>query len=292
MKLTRRHSLTGLGAALAARTALAADPAGTGLAGDLARIEAGIGGRLGVAVHDTGSGQHHNHRSDERFPMCSTFKVLACAAVLARVDMGQEDLSRRIRFEASDVVTYSPVTKDRVGGDGMALADLCEAGMTQSDNTAGNLILASLGGPSGVTAYARTLGDIETRLDRTETGLNDAIPGDPRDTTTPGAMTANLRALVAGDALSHPSRDQLTAWLVANQTGGAKLRAGLPGDWRVGDKTGGGDWGTTNDVAVIWPSGRKPLIVSVYLTGTKASFDDRNAAIAAVGRAVKVWVIA
>lgn len=105
-------------------------------------------------------------------------------------------------------------------------------------------------------------------------------------------MTANLRALVAGDALSHPSRDQLTAWLVANQTGGAKLRAGLPGDWRVGDKTGGGDWGTTNDVAVIWPSGRKPLIVSVYLTGTKASFDDRNAAIAAVGRAVKVWVIA
>ena len=179
MKLTRRHSLTGLGAALAARTALAADPAGTGLAGDLARIEAGIGGRLGVAVHDTGSGQHHNHRSDERFPMCSTFKVLACAAVLARVDMGQEDLSRRIRFEASDVVTYSPVTKDRVGGDGMALADLCEAGMTQSDNTAGNLILASLGGPSGVTAYARTLGDIETRLDRTETGLNDAIPGDP-----------------------------------------------------------------------------------------------------------------
>ena len=292
MKLTRRHSLTGLGAALAARTALAADPAGTGLAGDLARIEAGIGGRLGVAVHDTGSGQYYNHRSDERFPMCSTFKVLACAAVLARVDMGQENLSRRIRFKASDLVTYSPVTKDRVGGDGMALADLCEAGMTQSDNTAGNLILASLGGPSGVTAYARTLGDIETRLDRTETGLNDAIPGDPRDTTTPGAMTANLRALVAGDALSHPSRDQLTAWLVANQTGGAKLRAGLPGDWRVGDKTGGGDWGTTNDVAVIWPSGRKPLIVSVYLTGTKASFDDRNAAIAAVGRAVKVWVIA
>ena len=292
MKLTRRHSLTGLGAALAARTALAADPAGTGLAGKLARIEERIGGRLGVAVYDTGSGQHHGHRSDERFPMCSTFKVLACAAVLARVDMGQEDLSRRIRFEASDLVTYSPVTKDRVGGGGMALADLCEAGITQSDNTAGNLILASLGGPSGVTSYARALGDIVTRLDRTETGLNDAIPGDPRDTTTPGAMTANLRALVAGNALTQPSRDQLTAWLVANQTGGAKLRAGLPGDWRVGDKTGGGDWGTTNDVAVIWPPGRKPVIVSVYLTGTKASFDDRNAAIAAIGRALEAWMIA
>ncbi len=290
MKLTRRHSLTGLGAALAARTAFAADPAGTDLGGKLARIEAGVGGRLGVAVHDTGSGQRHGHRSDERFPMCSTFKVIACAAVLARIDKGQEDLSRRIRFEASDLVTYSPVTKDRVGGGGMALAELCEAGITQSDNTAGNLVLASLGGPSGVTAYARALGDAVTRLDRTETGLNDAVPGDPRDTTTPGAMTANLRALVVGDALSQPSRDQLTAWLVANQTGGAKLRAGLPGDWRVGDKTGGGDWGTTNDVAVIWPPDRKPVIVSVYLTGTKASFDDRNAAIAAVGRAMETWV--
>ena len=224
--------------------------------------------------------------------MCSTFKVLACAAVLGRVDMGQEDLNRRIRFEASDLVTYSPVTKDRVGGGGMSLADLCEAGITQSDNTAGNLILASLGGPSSVTAYARVLGDIMTRLDRTETGLNDAIPGDPRDTTTPGAMTANLRALVAGGALSQPSRDQLTEWLMANQTGGAKLRAGLPANWRVGDKTGGGDWGTTNDVAVIWPPGRKPVIVSVYLTNTRASFDDRNAAIAAVGRAVGAWVIA
>ncbi len=292
MRLTRRHSLTGLGAALAARTTFAADPARTGLGGELARIETRVGGRLGVAVHDTGSGQRHGHRSDERFPMCSTFKVLACAAILARVDMGQEDLSRRIRFEASDLVTYSPVTKSRVGGGGMAMAELCEAGITQSDNTAGNLILSSLGGPSGVTAYARALGDAVTRLDRTETGLNDAAPGDPRDTTTPGAMTANLQALVLGDALSRPSRDQLTAWLVANQTGAAKLRAGLPGDWRVGDKTGGGDWGTTNDVAVIWPPGRKPVIMSVYLTGTKASFDDRNAAIAAVGRAVETWVIA
>lgn len=292
MKLTRRHSLTGLGTALAARAAFAADPARTGLPGELARIEAGVGGRLGVAIHDTGSGQRHGWRSNERFPMCSTFKVLACAAVLARVDAGQDSLSRRIRFEASDLVTYSPVTKNRIGDGGMALAELCEAGITQSDNTAGNLILASLGGPFGVTAYARALGDTVTRLDRTETGLNDAAPGDPRDTTTPGAMTANLQALILGDALSQPSRDQLTAWLVANQTGGAKLRAGLPGNWRVGDKTGGGDWGTTNDVAVIWPPDRKPVIVSVYLTGTKASFDDRNAAIAAVGRAVETWVMA
>ena len=221
--------------------------------------------------------------------MCSTFKVLACAAVLARVDAGRESLDRRIRFAASDLVTYSPVTKGRVGGDGMTLAELCEAGITQSDNTAGNLILASLGGPSSVTAYARDLGDSVTRLDRTETSLNEAAPGDPRDTTTPRAMTANLQTLVVGTALSQPSSDQLTAWLVANQTGGAKLRAGLPRNWRVGDKTGGGDWGTTNDVAVIWPPGGKPVFVSVYITETKASFDVRNAAIAAVGRAVETW---
>ena len=222
--------------------------------------------------------------------MCSTFKVLACAAVLARVDAGLDSLSRRIRFEAGDLVTYSPVTKDRTGGDGMTLAELCEAGITQSDNTAGNLMLASLSGPSGVTAYARALGDAVTRLDRTETGLNEASPGDPRDTTTPGAMTTNLGALVLGTPLSGPSRDQFIAWLVANQTGGAKLRAGLPEHWRIGDKTGGGEWGTTNDVAVIWPPDRRPVIISVYLTATTASFDERNAAIAAVGRATVAWI--
>lgn len=287
MQLPRRAFLTGLGSTLLAGAASADN---TGLVAELGRIEAAVAGRLGVAIHDTSTGHRIGHRSDERFPLCSTFKVLACAAVLARVDAGQDSLDRRIRFEAADLVTYSPVTKDRTGGDGMTLAELCVAGITQSDNTAGNLILASLGGPAGVTAYARSLGDTATRLDRMETGLNEASPGDSRDTTTPGAMTANLGALVLGTRLSGSSRDQLTAWLVANQTGGAKLRAGLPGHWRVGDKTGGGDFGTTNDVAVIWPPARPPVIVSVYLTGTTASFADRNAAIAGVGRATVAWM--
>ena len=289
MPLIRRCFLTAATAVLAARAAFPADPAATGLAGELARIELEVGGRLGVDVHDTGTGQHHSYRPDERFPLCSTFKLLACAAVLARVDAGRESLSRRIRFVSWYIVSYSPVAKDRFGGDGMTLAELCEAGITQSDNTAGNLILVSLGGPSCVTAYARDLGDAVTRLDRTETSLNEAAPGDPRDTTTPRAMTANLQALIAGNSLSQPSRDQLTAWLVANQTGGAKLRAGLPRSWRVGDKTGGGDRGTTNDVAVIWPPDSKPVFVSVYITETKASVDTRNAAIAAIGRTVETW---
>jgi beta-lactamase class A len=256
------------------------------LAGELARIEAESGGRLGVAVLDTLTGAQVGHRADERFPMCSTFKLLAAAAVLARVDAGLERLDRRFRFEATDVVVNSPVTKDRIGGNGVSLAELCEAAMTVSDNTAGNLILASLGGPDGLSAYARALGDPVTRLDRNEPALNEAVPGDPRDTTTPLAMLSNLRTLVLGTALSGTSREQLTAWLIGNKTGDTRLRAGLPKDWRVGDKTGSGERGTTNDVGLIWPSQRAPIIVAIYLTGTPAKGEERNATLAAVGRAV------
>ena len=253
----------------------------------IASLEKERGGRLGVAVVDTASGRSAAYRGDERFPMCSTFKVLAAAATLARVDSGKDQLKRRIRFEAGDVVTYSPISKDRVGGDGMSLAELCEAAMTVSDNTAGNLLLANLGGPQGLTAYARSLGDTVTRLDRNEPTLNEAAPDDPRDTTTPAAMLSNLRALVTGKALSPDSKDHLVGWLIGNKTGDTRLRAGLPRDWRVGDKTGSGEKGTTNDIAVIWPSsGRPPIFIAAYLTGSSPDADHRNATLAAVGRAV------
>ena len=255
-------------------------------AGDLDKIEVESAGRLGVAVLDTLSGERTGRRVDERFPMCSTFKLLATAAILARVDAQRERLDRRINFAASEVVVNSPVTKDRHGGTGMSLAELCEAAMTVSDNTAGNLLLASLGGPAGLTAYARSLGDTVTRLDRIEPELNEAVPGDPRDTTTPGAMLANLRTLALGNALSAKSRDQLVQWLVGNKTGDTRLRAGFPAGWRVGDKTGAGEHGTTNDVGLIWPPHRAPVIVAVYLTGTSATGERRNATLAAVGRAV------
>jgi beta-lactamase class A len=253
---------------------------------ELTSVEAASGGRLGVAVLDTLTGARSGHRADELFPMCSTFKVLAAAAILARVDAGEERLDRRIRFAASDVVVYSPLTKDRFGEPGMLLADLCAAAMTVSDNTAGNLLLASLGGPAALTAYARTLGDMVTRLDRIEPDLNEASPGDPRDTTSPNAMLSNLRTLVLGTVLSAKSKDQLTAWLTGNKTGDARLRAGLPQGWRVGDKTGSGEQGTTNDVGIVWPPERAPIIVSIYLTGTSATGEQRNATLAAVGRAV------
>ena len=235
---------------------------------------------------DTGSGNLIVHRGDERFPMCSTFKLLASAAVLKRVDQGQEKLDRRVVFSAKDIVANSPTTEKHVGGDGMTLAEICEAAMTLSDNTAGNLMLKSLGGPQGITEFARSLGDTMTRLDRFETELNEALPGDPRDTTTPRSMMSNLQKLVFGDVLSAASKDQLTKWLLANKTGDTRLRAGLPAGWRVGDKTGSGERGTTNDIGVVWAPNRTPVVIAVYLTGTSASAEKRNATLAAVGRAL------
>ena len=257
------------------------------LAEDLSRIERESGGRLGVSIRDMLLEQTPiGHRADERFPMCSTFKLLAAAAVLKRVEAGQERLDRRIAFEAKDIVVNSAITKDRTGGTGMTLEELCDAAMTYSDNTAGNLLLESLGGPQALTAYARSLGDTVTRLDRIEPDLNDAVPGDPRDTTTPAAMLKNLQALMLGDALSPASRERLTTWLVDNKTGNARLRAGLPKSWRVGDKTGAGEYGTNNDVAIVWPPERAPILIAIYLTETSAAAEKRNATLAAVGRAV------
>jgi beta-lactamase class A len=256
------------------------------LTADLARLELENGGRLGVAVQDTGTGARAGHRDGERFPMCSTFKLLAAAAVLKRVDGGQERLDRRVTFAASDIVVNSPITKERVGGAGMTLAELCEAAMIVSDNTAGNLLLTSLGGPQAITDYARTLGDTMTRLDRIEPDLNEAVPGDPRDTTTPQAMLSNVRNLVLGKALSAASKEQLIKWLRGNKTGDTRLRAGLPAGWLTGDKTGSGERGTTNDVGVVWPPGRAPIVVAIYYTETSIAAEKRNAVLAAVGRAL------
>ncbi|MDA7415882.1 class A beta-lactamase [Xenophilus arseniciresistens] len=249
----------------------------------LRSIEAGSGGRLGVHILDTGTGASVSHRADERFPMCSTFKVLAAAQVLQRVDAGQEQLERRIPYGRDVLVAHSPVTEQHVGA-GLTLAQLCEATITTSDNAAANLILQSYGGPAALTAYLRTLGDAHTRLDRTEPGLNEATPGDPRDTTTPAAMVDSLQRLLLGDALSAASRERLTQWMVANTTGDTRLRAGLPAGWRVGDKTGAGALGTNNDVAIFWPPGRAPWLVAAYLTQTRLTKARSDAVLADVAR--------
>jgi beta-lactamase class A len=253
---------------------------------EILRIEAASSGRLGVAVLDTHDGRRLQHRGDERFPMCSTFKFLAAAHVLARVDRQQEQLDRRVPVRTADLVDYSPVTQPRADREPMTVEELCGAAMTISDNTAANMLLVTLGGPAGLTAYLRELGDTQTRLDRNEPTLNTARPGDPRDTTTPAAMLGTMQKLVLGEALSPSSRGRLTQWLIDNQTGNSRLRAGVPAGWRVGDKTGSGAHGTHNDIGVIWPTGRKPVLVTAYLTGTNEPLSTRERTLADVGRLV------
>lgn len=253
---------------------------------ELRRLERESGGRLGVTLLDTRNGTRSGHRSDERFPICSTFKVLLTAAVLRRVDGGQENLARRVRFGAEAILEHAPVTKTRVGGDGMSLAELCDATMTFSDNTAANLLLTAIGGPAALTAFVKSLGDDVTRLDRTEPALNEALPGDLRDTTTPNAMASTLSTLTLGEALSPASRTQLVAWLVGSKTGDARLRAGLPRSWRIGERTGTGERGTANNVAVVWPEGQPPLIVTAYLTEATVNRTQQSTVLAGVGRAV------
>ena len=266
-------------------TKAGAEPAPIDLNARLAEIEAAAQGRLGVAILDTKTGELFGQREFERFPLCSTFKVLAAALVLQRVDSGEEKLDRRVVFSANDVIEHSPVTKDRAGAEGMTVAEICAAAITQSDNTAGNLVLASFGGPEALTQWLRTLGDAATRLDRTEPALNEVPSGDPRDGTTPRAMAYTLQRILLGNVLSKPSENLLIGWLTANTTGSARLRAGLPADWRVGDKTGTGARGATNDVAIVWPPDHPPIVIAVYLADTEAPLDVRNAALADVGRA-------
>ncbi|MDM0023686.1 class A beta-lactamase [Variovorax saccharolyticus] len=284
--MDRRHFSAALLATLASSSALARADGKTELQRQLAEIEKASGGRLGVCILDTGSGLRAGHRPDERFPMCSTFKFLAAAAVLNRVDQGKERLERRIVVTRRDLIPHAPVTEKHVGEPGLTMAELCEAAVTLSDNPAANLMLASFGGPGGLTRYLRGLGDTQTRLDRNEPGLNESLPGDPRDTTTPAAMLDTMQKILLGDVLLPASRARIQAWLDGCLTGDKRLRAGVPADWLVGDKTGTGPRGSTCDIAILRPPRRAPILVTAYLTGTPASMEARDAALASVGAVV------
>jgi beta-lactamase class A len=254
--------------------------------GALARLEQTNGGRVGVAVVDTATGDRSGYREDERFPMCSTFKFLLAAAVLQRVDRHQETLDRNIAIPPKPLLFHSPLTEPRAGGM-MTIIALCHAAVTQSDNTAANLLLESIGGPAGITGFARSIGDTVTRLDRMETSLNESLAGDPRDTTSPSAMAGDLKSVLLGDVLSSASRDQLTQWMAANLTGLERLRANLPEGWRSADKTGSNGEHTTNDIAVLWPAGRPPIIVAAYITQCIGAEGKRSAMLAEIGRMVR-----
>jgi beta-lactamase class A len=218
--------------------------------------------------------------------MCSTFKFLAAAAVLKRVDEKKEKLERFVPYDAKDILEYAPVTREHLKAGGMTLGALCEAAIEQSDNTAGNLLLNAIGGPAGLTNFVRTLGDPVTRLDRIEPELNSAIPGDERDTTTPAAICSDMQRLLLSETLSEASRHRLEDWLHRNETGAPMIRAGVPKNWIVGDKTGRGANGATNDIAIIRPPGRAPILLAIYTVGSTATANDREGAIAEVAKIV------
>ena len=249
-------------------------------------IENRLGARVGLAVYDTGRNASWLYHADQRFPMTSTFKALACGALLHQVDTGRTALNRTLPIAEFDLIPYAPVMEKLVGQE-VSLATICAAALHTSDNVAGNKVLESIGGPDGLTGFLRSIGDATTRLDRREPDLNEATPDDARDTTTPAAIAAtSLRALVLGDALSSSSRKQLMAWLVANEVGGPLLRAGLPGDWQIGNRTGAVGYGSRGVIAVLWPPGRAPIVAAIYITGADASMDRRNLAIAELGIAL------
>ncbi|MFG2228141.1 class A beta-lactamase [Streptomyces sp. NPDC048644] len=283
----------GTGTALAAGLAAAgganaATPAGTSAAGGISRqlreLEQEYAARLGVFARDTATGRTVAYRADERFPMCSVFKSLAAAAVLRDLDRHGEYLARRIRYTEKDVkeAGYTPVTGLPENlAHGMTVAELCAATVGRSDNAAGNLLLRELGGPTAITRFCRSLGDGTTRLDRWEPELNSAEPWRVTDTTSPRAIGSTLGDLVVGDALTAGDQKRLTDWLVANNTNTERFRAGLPADWILADKTGGGAaYGIANDVGVVWPPNRPPIVLSVLSTKFDAAGPTDNPLVA------------
>lgn len=254
-----------------------------------AALEKRHGGKLGIAAIDLADGRQLGHRADERFAMCSTFKLLLAAAVAARVDAGAESWDRQIPYGQDDLLSYAPVTgkPENVKAAAMSVAALCAASMQHSDNTAANLLLESIGGPPALNRFLRKNGDDISRLDRIEPDLNSNLPGDPRDTTTPRAMVDTMAAILIGDALSQASRERLTGWMTSNRTGDKRLRAAMEANWKTGDKTGTGENGAVNDVAIIWPGERPPFLIAVFYTGSSATPEEREKVIADAGRLVR-----
>jgi beta-lactamase class A len=250
----------------------------------IAALEKKNGGRIGASVVWADGTTQFSYRGNERFAMCSTFKALLGAATLARVDSKKESTDRFISYKSSDILDHAPIAKKNLAAGRMSVAELNAASIQYSDNTAANLLLDTIGGPKGFTDYLRSIGDSTTRLDRNEPSLNANIAGDLRDTTTPDAMADTLRKLLFGDSLSPASKEQLKAWMFGNTTGDTRIRAGFDKFWMIGDKTGAGDNGANNDVAVVYPRGYPPFIITVYYSESKTSHEERNATIAQVAR--------
>ena len=252
----------------------------------LAELDASSGGRLGISAINTANNARIQYHAEERFPLCSTSKVMAAAAILKESEKNQSLLQKQITYGKKDVEKsgYAPITQQHLSH-GMSVNELCQAAIEYSDNAAMNLLMKTLGGPDAVTTYARSIDDHTFQLDQWEPELNTA-PNDNRDTTTPNAMANSLKQLTLGGVLTPPQREQLKTWLKNNTTGNARIRAGVPKDWIVGDKTGTGDYGTSNDIAIIWPPNCAPIILAIYFTQDKKDAALREDVIASATRLV------
>lgn len=254
----------------------------------LAAVEKQVGGRLGVAALNTATGKRIEYRSNERFAMCSTYKLLLVAAILEKADREQGLLNRAIQYTQDDLLEWVPITRERLKYNDfqeakITIAELCEAAIQLSDNTAANLLLKIIGGPENFTAFALSLQDSVTRLDRNEPTLNNVIPGDNRDTTSPLAMLNSMQKVLLGNVLSVQTQQQLIKWLKESKTGLKRLRAGLPSTWNTADKTGTGE-NSANDIAITWPPGSQPILITAYLSECKAPIQARETALAEVAR--------
>ena len=251
-------------------------------------LEGKLSARIGVTVLEVKTGEQWSYKGDERFPLTSTFKTLACAKLLQDAERQRLKLTDSVTVQKSDLVTYSPVIEKQVG-QAVTLNAACAAAMHTSDNTAANIVLHAVGGPEGITRFMRELGDPVTRLDRREPELNQGLAGDERDTTTPNAIARSLQTLLFGSALSPSSRQQLQRWMEQNQVTGNLLRSVLPAGWTIADRSGAGGFGARSITAVVWPNTAtppSPLIISIYIADTDAPMEARNQAIVTLGQAI------
>ena len=271
---------------VAATAAFAALPAFAQKKGLLDRVREETGGRIGLAVFDTGTGRRYFDDAEARYAMCSTFKMPLAAAVLEAADRGKVDLKREIRFSEADLLDYAPVVKANLAKGAMSVESLLEAAVVMSDNSAANLVFGQIGGPRGLTRFIREAGDAITRSDRDEPELNNVRNGDVRDTTTPQAMLWLMNRILLGDVLSPALRAKLIGWMEASPTGKDRLRAGLPKTWRMGDKTGTSGEGYFNDIAIATPPGRKPILIACYLDAPGLDGARANAIHAEVGQLI------
>ncbi|MGF1850338.1 class A beta-lactamase [Vibrio satsumensis] len=241
-------------------------------------------GRIGVSVLDSTDQQWH-YKGNERFPMMSTFKTLACAKMLQDSDRDILDISTMAPVKSDELIAWSPITTNMVGSS-ITIENACEATMKTSDNTAANIVLQHIGGPLGVTEFLRLTGDEVTQLDRFEPELNQAKADDPRDTTTPNAMNKTLRHILFEDVLAQNSKKQLKEWMQGNTVSDSLLRSVLPQGWSIADRSGAGANGSRGITAAIWTDKREPLIISIYLTQTNLSMPERNQVINEIGKAI------